>query len=216
MSEPITVVVVDDHPMVRRGITSLLAARDDIEMVGEAATAGDGIAAVAEHVPDVVLADLVLPDSDGVSHIRALADASPHSAVVVLTSYSDDAHVFPALAAGARSYLLKDVGPDELVAAIGRAAAGVATLSPAVADRVITELRAPRTSGGVPSTALSERELEVLRLVADGHPNAEIARQLYISEKTVKSHVSNVLAKLQVADRTQAAAYAWRTGIARP
>ncbi len=216
MSEPITVVVVDDHPMVRQGVAGFLAAQGDITVVAEAASASEAVAAVAEHAPDVVLADLVMPGSDGVSVIRHLASASPRSAVVVLASYHDDDHLFPALAAGALSYLLKDVGPDDLAAAVRRASAGEAVLAPAAAARVIAELHAPRPRRADPAAALSGRELEVLRLVADGRANAEIARQLFISEKTVKSHVSNVLAKLHLADRTQAAAYAWKTGIVKP
>jgi NarL family two-component system response regulator LiaR len=213
MSEPITVVVVDDHPMVRQGIAGFLAAQPDIEVVAEATSASEALAPVAEHVPDVILADLVMPGTDGVTHIRDLVSVSPRSAVVVLTSYGDDDHLVPALAAGARSYLLKDVGPEDLAAAIRRAASGEANLSPAVAARVIAELHGSRAGKPDPRASLSAREVEVLRLVADGHPNAEISRRLFISEKTVKSHVSNVLAKLHLADRTQAAAYAWRTGI---
>ena len=213
MSEPISVVIVDDHPLVRRGVAGFLATQAGIEVVAEAGSVPDAIAAVTQRALDVVLADLVMPDSNGVGLIRKLTAASPRSAVVVLTSYHDDRHLFPALAAGATSYLLKNVGPDDLAAAVRRAAAGEAVLHPAVAARVIAEMNEStpgRRSGGV----LSAREVEVLRLVADGCSNAEIARRLYISEKTVKSHVSNVLAKLHLADRTQAAAYAWRTGIA--
>lgn len=216
MTEPITVVVVDDHAMVRYGIVGFLAAQGDVEVVAEAGSAAEALTAVAEHAPDVVLADLIMPDSEGVTLVRHLADTSPRSAVVVLTSYGDDSHLFPALAAGARSYLLKDVGPHDLAAGVRRAAAGEAVLAPAVAARVIAELHAGRPGRSDPAAALSAREVEVLRLVADGHPNAEIARRLFISEKTVKSHVSNVLAKLHLADRTQAAAYAWRTGIVQP
>lgn len=215
MSDPITVVVIDDHAMVRQGIAGFLGGQEDIEVVAEAATAAEGLVMVAEHAPDVVLADLVIPGADGVSHISKLAAVSPRSAVVVLTSYGDDTHLFPALAAGARSYLLKDVGPDDLATAIRRAAGGEATLAPTVAARVIAELHGPGPRTEDPSATLSAREVEVLRLVAEGHPNAEIARRLFISEKTVKSHVSNVLAKLHLADRTQAAAYAWRSGIAK-
>lgn len=212
-SEPITVLVVDDHPMVRRGVRDFLATQADIAVVAETGTGPDALAAAAAHAPDVALVDLVMPGMHGVEVIRQLTAVSPRTRVVVLTSYHDDRHVFPALQAGALSYLLKDTGSGQLADAVRKAAAGEAVLHPRVASRVIAELQGRR--GAEPNwfRELSDRELEVLRLIADGRSNTEIAGHLFISEKTVKSHVSNVLAKLHVADRTQAAVYAWRHGI---
>lgn len=212
--EPITVLLVDDHPMVRRGLRDFLTAQRDIEVVAEAASATQALQALAEHAPDVALVDLVLLDRHGVELIRELTHASPRTRIVVLTSYQDDQHLFPALQAGALSYLLKDIEPDQLVAAVRRAFAGEAVLHPQLAACVIRELTGPRAAHASPSGDLTTREREVLRLIADGRSNANIAQQVVISEKTVKSHVSNILAKLQLADRTQAAAYAWKTGIA--
>lgn len=216
MREAITVLLVDDHPMVRRGVADFLATQPDIEIVAEASSAAEAISAVGDHAPDVALVDMVMPGSDGVQLIGELARISPRTAIVVLTSYQDDRLLFPALRAGALSYLLKDVGPGELAAAVRRAAAGEGVLHPAVAARVMAELRGPRRGEASGYQELTDRELEVLRLVADGSSNADIASRLFISEKTVKSHVSNILAKLHLADRTQAAAYAWRRGIIRP
>ncbi len=212
-SEPITVLVVDDHPMVRRGVRDFLATQADVAVVAEAGTGPDALAAAAAHAPDVALVDLVMPGMHGIEVIRQLTGVSPRTQVVVLTSYHDDRHIFPALQAGALSYLLKDTGSAELADAVRKAAVGDAVLHPQVAARVISELQGRRRGEPNWFRELSDRELEVLRLIADGRSNAEIAGLLFISEKTVKSHVSNVLAKLHVVDRTQAAVYAWRHGI---
>lgn len=217
MSDAITVLLIDDHAMVRRGVADFLSAQPGIEVVAEASSAAEATSAIGTHVPDVALVDLVLPGADGVELIGDLARVSPRTAIVVLTSYDDDRFLFPALRAGALSYLLKDVGPGELADAIRQAAAGEAVLHPAVAARVVTEFHhAARESEASAYRELTPRELEVLRLIADGCSNADIAARLFISEKTVKSHVSNVLAKLHLADRTQAAAYAWRNGFIQP
>jgi NarL family two-component system response regulator LiaR len=161
----------------------------------------------------VVLMDLIMPGMDGVEATRQIRRASPHTQVIVLTSYHEDEHIFPALRAGALSYVLKDIGPVELADAVRKAAAGEAVLHPRVAARVIRELQGTREDAPNPFTELTDRELELLRLIADGLSNSEIAAKLYISEKTVKGHVSNILSKLHLADRTQAAVYAWREGL---
>ena len=215
MTQPITVLLVDDHAMVRQGVRAFLATQPDLSVVGEAASGVEAVTQAAQLIPDVVLMDLVMPGMDGVEATRQVKRVSPRTQVVVLTSYHEDEHIFPALKAGALSYILKDVSPNELAEAIRKAALGEAVLHPRVAARVIKELQ------GVPRDAinvyneLSDRELEVLKLIAEGLSNAAIAERLVLSEKTVKGHVSNILSKLQVADRTQAAVYAWREGVVR-
>jgi NarL family two-component system response regulator LiaR len=217
MKDPITVLLVDDHRLVRQGVRAFLATQPDITVVAEAETGAEGVQLAAQFVPDVVLMDLLMPGMDGVQATREIKRASPRTQVIVLTSYHDDEHIFPALRAGALSYLLKDVGAEALGEAIRQAARGEAVLHPRVAARVIKEVQGARTAEKeFPLlTELSDRELEVLGLVAQGMSNAEIAAQLVLSEKTVKGHVSNILSKLQLTDRTQAAVYAWREGIAR-
>jgi two-component system, NarL family, response regulator LiaR len=217
MSEPITVLIVDDHAVVRRGIRALLEAEGGFAVVGEVGSGGEAVLVAADLAPDVVLMDLVMPEMDGIAATRLLKQQSPCSQVIVLTSYHDDEHIFPAMRAGALSYLLKGVGLDELTEAVRKAARGEATLHSHVAARLVRELGGA-TDGGergtsVLYTLLSEREREVLTLIAEGCSNARIAERLVISERTVKSHVNNILGKLQVADRTQAAIYAWREGI---
>jgi NarL family two-component system response regulator LiaR len=215
MSEPITVLIVDDHLLVRQGVRAFLETQSDIRVLGDAGSGDEAIQLASELVPDVVLMDLVMPGMDGVETTRLLRRISPRSQVLVLTSYHQDEHIFPAIRAGALSYLLKDVSPVELAEAVRKAARGEAVLHPRIAARVVRELHGARTEAFNPFSDLSERELEVLRLIADGMGNGEIAARLVISEKTVKSHVSNILSKLHVADRTQAAVYAWREGVIR-
>ncbi len=215
MTEAITVFIVDDHKVVRQGVRAFLDTQPDLVVVGEAESGAEAVEAVAEHAPDVVLMDLIMPGMDGVEATRQVKKVSPRTQVIVLTSYHQDEHIFPAIRAGALSYLLKDAEPDELASAIRKAAAGEAVLHPRVASRVVQELHGARQDTPNPFTALSDRELEVLRLIADGLSNADIAASLIISEKTVKSHVSNILSKLHLADRTQAAVYAWREGVVR-
>lgn len=211
----ITVLLVDDHALVREGVRAFLATQSDISVVAEAGSGEEGVALAAQHIPDVVLMDLVMPGMDGVEATRRVRQVSPRSQVVVLTSYHEDEHIFPALRAGALSYVLKDLSPEELAEAVRKAARGEAVLHPRVAARVIKELQGARAEAPNPFTELSERELEVLRLIADGRSNAEIAAELALSEKTVKGHVSNILSKLHLADRTQAAVLAWREGVMR-
>jgi two-component system, NarL family, response regulator LiaR len=215
MSDPITVLLVDDHEMVRRGVKAFLETRPDITVVAEAGGGEEAVRMAAEHAPDVALMDLIMPGMDGVEATRRLTAQSPRTNVVMLTSYHDDEHVFPAIRAGALSYVLKEVGPEELADAVRKAAAGEAVLHPRVAARVVRELHGARRDEPNAFRELSDREMEVLKLIADGLSNAEIASRLYVSEKTVKSHVSNILGKLHLADRTQAAVYAWRQGVVR-
>jgi NarL family two-component system response regulator LiaR len=215
MPDPITVMLVDDHAVVRQGVRAFLVTQPDLLVVAEAGSGPEAITLVAQVVPDVVLMDLILPGMDGVEATRRVKQVSPRSQVVVLTSYHEDENIFPALKAGALSYILKDVSADELAAAVRKAAVGEAVLHPRVAARVIKELQGARAEKVNPFTELSERELEVLKLIADGMSNAEMAARLVLSEKTVKGHVSNILSKLQLVDRTQAAIYAWREGIVR-
>jgi NarL family two-component system response regulator LiaR len=215
MSDRVTVLLVDDHEMVRRGVRAFLETRPDITVVAEAGSGEEAVELAAEHAPDVALMDLIMPGMDGVEATRRLTARSPRTKVVMLTSYHDDEHIFPAIRAGALSYVLKEVGPEELADAVRKAAAGEAVLHPRVAARVVRELHGARRDEPNAFRELSDRELEVLRLIADGLNNAEIASRLYLSEKTVKSHVSNILGKLHLADRTQAAVYAWRQGVVR-
>ena len=213
---PITVLIVDDHALIREWGRAYLETQPGITVVGEAGSGEAAVRVAAEHAPDVALMDLIMPGGiDGVEATRRLKAVSPNTKVVVLTSYHDDEHVFPAIRAGAFSYVLKDVEPREIAAAVRKAAAGEAVLHPRVAARVMRELHGPGPDEPGFVGDLSGRELEVLRLVAEGLSNAEISERLYISEKTVKRHVSNILSKLHLADRTQAAVYAWREGVVR-
>jgi two-component system, NarL family, response regulator LiaR len=211
----VSILLVDDHAVVRLGLKAYLSAQADFSVVGEAGTGAEAVALAQELAPDVVLMDLVMPGMDGVEATARIRRASPHTQVVVLTSFHADAHIFPAIKAGALSYLLKDVGPEEVAQAIRAAARGEAILSPQVAARLVQELRGSRQAELNPYTELSEREQEVLRLIAEGLSNTDIAGRLVISDKTVKGHVSNILGKLHLADRTQAAVYAWREGMIR-
>jgi NarL family two-component system response regulator LiaR len=215
MAEIISVLLVDDHSMVREGIRAFLLTQPDLTVVGVAGSGEEAIKLAQQHVPDVILMDLIMPGMDGVEATRRVKQVSPRSQVVVLTSYHEDEHIFPALKAGALSYILKDISAEELASAVRKAAVGEAVLHPRVAARVIKELQGLRAEKVNPFTELSERELEVLKLIADGMSNAEMAAKLFLSEKTVKGHVSNILSKLHLVDRTQAAVYAWREGIVR-
>jgi two-component system, NarL family, response regulator LiaR len=213
MTDKISVLLTDDHALVRQGIRAFLELQPDLTVLGEANSGETGVAMAAELVPDVVLMDLVMPGIGGVEATRQVKQVSPHSQIIVLTSYHEDEYIFPALRAGALSYVLKDVGPDELAETVRKAARGESVLHPRVAARVVQELRGTRRDTPNLFTDLSDRELEVLRLIADGRSNSEIAAKLFISEKTVKGHVSNILSKLHMMDRTQAAVYAWQQGL---
>lgn len=215
MDKPVSVIIVDDHEVVRQGVRAYLGAQAEFEVLGEADSGAVAVALAEEHVPDVVLMDLIMPGMDGVEATRKVKNVSPRTQIVVLTSYHEDEHIFPALQAGAISYVLKDLGMEELAEAIIKAAQGEATLHPRVASRVIRELRGPKSDDVNPYTELTNREMEVLRLIADGMSNSRIAEELVVSEYTVKGHVSNILSKLHLADRTQAAVYAWQKGVVR-
>jgi DNA-binding NarL/FixJ family response regulator len=206
----IRIVVADDHAVVRHGLRSFLGLQDDMEVVGEAEDGEQAVAIVAELRPDVVLIDLVMPGVDGVEAIRRIHELLPEARVVVLTSFADDSKVVPAVRAGAAGYLLKDVQPVDLAAAIRTVAAGGALLDPSVTARVLKEV----ATGGPADPGLTAREREVLGLLAQGLTNRQIAAELVLSEKTVKTHVSSILGKLGLADRTQAALYAVREGLA--
>ncbi|HET8844712.1 MAG TPA: response regulator transcription factor [Ktedonobacteraceae bacterium] len=213
--EQITVLIVDDHAIVRHGLRTFLDHQPDLLVVGEAETGEAAVGLSAELIPDVVLMDLVMPGIGGVEAIRQIKQISPQSQIIALTSYHDDECIFPALYAGALSYVLKDIHPAPLVEMVHKAARGEAVLDPRVALRVIQELQSANQPHPPLFTQLSKRELEVLRLIATGLPNAAIAEELGISEKTVKKHVSNLLSKLHLQDRTQAAVLAWQQGVVR-
>ena len=209
----ITVLIADDHPVVRQGLRTFLDTQEDLEVVAEAGDGEEAVARAVELVPDVVLMDLVMPNVDGIEAIRRIRDASPSTRVLVLTSFIEDEKVFPAVKAGAAGYLLKDVEPTQLADAIRTVTRGEALLHPTVAAKVMQEVAARDRS---PAAELTERELDVLRLLARGMANKAIALELHVSEKTVKTHVSNILAKLHLADRTQAALFAVRERIVDP
>ncbi|WP_309717384.1 response regulator transcription factor [Armatimonas sp.] len=213
--DEITVLLTDDHAIVRQGVRAFLETQSDIKVVGEAGSGEEAIQLCEALAPDIVLMDLLMPGMGGVEATRRVKAISPRTRVIVLTSYHEDEHVLPAIRAGALSYLLKDVAAGEIATAIRKAAAGEVTLSPAIAAQMMKavtgERKSPEAPG--PESPLTVREREVIRLIADGLSNTEIAERLFLSEKTVKSHVSNILAKLHVTDRTQAAVYAWREGI---
>ncbi|MDZ7844445.1 MAG: response regulator transcription factor [Anaerolineales bacterium] len=215
MTDTITVLLVDDHEVVRSGVRAFLDAQPDFKVIGEAKSGIEAVDLVRQHIPDVVLMDLVMAKMDGVEATRQVKNLSPRTKIVVLTSYHEDEHIFPALQAGAISYILKDIKMEKLADAIRRAAEGEATLDPQVASRVIQELHGAKQDKLNPYTELTDREMEVLKLIASGMSNSDIADKLVISVNTVKGHVSNILTKLQLADRTQAAVYAWEQGIVR-
>jgi NarL family two-component system response regulator LiaR len=213
MSERISILIVDDHSVVRQGVRAFLEAQPDLAIAGEAESGEQAVQLAQELIPDVVLMDLLLPGIDGVEATRQIKRVSPRSQVIVLTSYYEDEHVFPALRAGAISYTLKDIRPTELAEIVRKAAQGESVLHPRVASRLIQEVRQAKRAVPAVFADLTERELEVLRMIAEGHSNASIAEQLVLSEKTVKGHVSNILGKLHMDDRTQAAVFAWQQGL---
>lgn len=208
---PIRVLVVDDHAVVREGLRAFLELQDGIEVVAEAADGREAVEAAAGLRPDVVLMDLVMPRLDGVAAMRELRESVPGARVIVLTSFLDDDKLLPAVRAGAAGYLLKNARPEEVVRAVRAAHAGEALLDPLVAARLVETLAAD--GGEEPLDRLTPREREVLVLIGRGFPNKRIAAELGLAEKTVKTHVGHVLAKLGVTDRTQAAVAAVRAGL---
>ena len=209
---PIRVLIADDHGMVREGLRAYLELESDIQVVGEARDGQEAVRRAQELQPDVVLMDLVMPNMDGVDATAQIKQARPDTHVIILTSFLDDERVVPAIKAGATSYLLKDVAAADLARAIRGARAGQAQLHPEVARRLMQQVTTPKRAEA--GAQLTDREREVLRLLADGRSNKEIARSLVVSERTVKGHVSNILGKLGLQDRTQAALYAVRHGLA--
>ena len=213
MTGPIRVFIAEDHTIVRKGLRALLTTEVGIAVVGEAADGGEAVAGVARLRPDVTLMDLMMPEIDGIEAIRRITAVQPDARILVLTSFATDDKVFPAIKAGARGYLLKDSGPDDLVLAIRQVHRGEASLHPRIARKLLQELADP-TERPPTANPLTAREVEVLRLVARGHANQRIADALSLSEATVRSHVSTILGKLHLASRTQAALYALREGLA--
>jgi NarL family two-component system response regulator LiaR len=213
MTAPIRVLIADDHAILRKGIRALLSTEPDMEVVGETSNGLETVAQAAALCPDVILMDLVMPGMDGIEATRRIAAQQPEVRILVLTSFAADDKVFPAIKAGALGYILKDSGPTELVQAIHQVYLGQPSLEPSIALKMLQEISSPgqRPPGPDP---LSDREMEVLRLLAQGKSNREIADQLVITELTVRTHVSNLLGKLHLASRTQAALYALKEGLA--
>jgi DNA-binding NarL/FixJ family response regulator len=215
-AERIRVLIVDDHAVVREGLRTFLELQDGIEVVGEASDGHEAIERAVTLAPDVVLMDLVMPRLDGVKAMRALHQRLPRTRVIVLTSFLDEERLMPAVEAGAAGYLLKDVEPAELARAVRTAHAGEALIDTIVAGRLLAALAGPRRSFPLDGEQLTRRERQVLELIAAGHSNKRIAFELGIAEKTVKTHVGHLLAKLGVSDRTQAALLAVQNGLAGP
>lgn len=207
------VVIADDHPLVRSGLRTILAAAAGIDVVGEASTGAEAIAVARALTPDVIVMDLQMPDTDGIEATRQIVAANPRIAVLVLTMFEDDTSVFSAMRAGALGYLLKGAEQEEIVRAIHAAAHGGAIFGPAIAHRLIDFFTRPQTSTAPAFPELTDREREVLELIAAGQPNGAISRALFISPKTVANHVSNIFAKLQVADRSEAIVRARQAGL---
>lgn len=204
---PVRLLVVDDHPVVRDGLIGMFNTDPDIEVIGAASDGAEAVNLARAFTPDLILMDLRMPGTDGVTAIRELARLDVPSRVLVLTTHDTDADVLPAIEAGATGYLLKDAPRDELLRAVHDAAQGRAVLAPSVASRLVDRVRTPETS------QLSPRELEVLALVADGTTNKRVARELHVSEATVKSHLLTIYAKLNVSDRAAAVAEGFRRGL---
>jgi two-component system, NarL family, response regulator LiaR len=220
--EKIRVLIVDDHAMVRQGLRTFLELQDTsslpIEVIGDAANGFEAVELAKKRQPDIVLLDLVMPEMDGIQAAPKIMECSPHSRIIILTSFGEEDKVLPAIRAGAQGYLLKDIPPAELVQAVREAYLGKTQLHPDIAKKLMAVVAAkeePRTSHVTIQSddGLTEREQEVLHLIANGMNNREIAAKLVISEKTVKTHVSNILGKLHLDDRTQAAIYALRYGL---
>lgn len=212
MSEIIRVMIVDDHPVVRQGIRSLLGEEEDIQVVGEAINGRDALAKVEGLKPDVILMDLVMPEMTGIEAIEKITGSHPDARILVMTSFAADDKVFPSIKAGALGYLLKDSDPEDLIRMIRQVYRGELSIHPTIARKVIQELNRPAREPLTPSP-ITEREVEILQLMAQGMENKEIAARLVVRDATVRTHVSNILRKLQLANRVQATLYALRTGL---
>ena len=213
MSEDIRLLIADDHAVVREGLRTLIATEQGMSLLGEAENGAEAVRLAAELEPDVILLDLVMPEMDGLEAIEAIRSKDPEARILVLTSFDEDEKIFNAVKAGAMGYLLKDASPTQLLAAIRDVHQGLPSMHPTIAHKLMSELQ---RETDLPPTEdpLTERELEVLKLVAQGLPNQEIADVLVLSERTVRTHVTNILGKLHLANRTQAALYALREGLA--
>jgi NarL family two-component system response regulator LiaR len=214
MTETIHILIADDHAIVREGLRALIDTERGMELVGEAADGFEAVLQARLLQPDIILLDLVMPRKDGIEAISEIKQENPEARILVLTSFAEDDKVFPAIKAGALGYLLKDSSPQELLQAIREVYRGESSLHPTIARKVISELNRPPENLPPTEEPLTEREVEVLSLVARGLSNQEIADRLVVSERTVRTHVSNILGKLHLANRTQAALYAVREGLA--
>jgi len=213
MKDSITVLIADDHPLVREGLRGLLATEPDMELVGEASDGVEAVEFARSLRPDVILLDLMMPNKSGIEAIQDIKDEDPDAKILVVTSFGEDEQVFPAIKAGALGYLLKDSSPRELLAALREVYRGEPSLHPSVALKLIRELNQP-SQPEAEGTSLTEREVEVLKLVAQGLSNHEICETLVIAERTVSKHVSSIIEKLHVSNRTQVALYALKEGLA--
>jgi NarL family two-component system response regulator LiaR len=215
MISPVKVMIVDDHLIVRQGLRTLLELMDDIEVIGEAPNGKAAVAKAAELHPDVILMDLMMPEMNGIEATRLICQSGQDVKVIALTSFAEDSNVIPAIQAGATSFLLKDVSPVDLVDAVRAASRGEARLHPSVARKLMNQVAVAPQSSNQRKDDITEREMEVLQLVARGLSNKDIASELVISEKTVKTHISSLLGKLALQDRTQLAIYAYQKGLTK-
>jgi two-component system, NarL family, response regulator LiaR len=213
--DKIGVLIADDHTLFRRGVRKMLEAEEDMSVLGEAATGREAVQQARALMPDVVLMDIEMPEMDGIEAARALHREMPHLGIVFVTMFANDEFVFRGLQAGGRGYILKDADPETMLRAIRAVANGESLLGPSIAQKVMLQFAALDKAQGPIVDRLTPREVEVLRLIAEGNANKEIARRLSLSEKTVKNHINNILSKLHLYDRTQATLYAIRTGLAK-
>ncbi len=216
MADQIRILIVDDHGIVRKGLRFLISNTPDMEVVGEAVNGLEAVEKSQALQPDIILMDLQMPQMTGIEAIRVIKQADAAKKILVLTSFADDQNVFPAIKGGASGYILKDAQPNELLDAIRAIYQGKPSLHPVIAEKLMRELAQPANPPAAMRTTLTRRELEVLRLIAQGHSNHEIALNLVVSERTVTSHIENILEKLHLANRTQAALYAIKEGLVEP